>query len=268
MVRQAHNYLVGAFSGVTLIGIAIAVFVFLVSAQVFHDWPVASLGGHNDSAAVAPAKALPGSNQTADAAPTVTTAPAAPTAAAAVGATAGSTAKRADRHHAASTDATGPATVVEAAPDPTTAGDEAPSGEDSTSQASQPSSSSTNSTPDSDTGSTGGSTSSAGTGGSSTSSSGSSNSATGSSGSSGAVTGTTTAPPVAIVNKPAEAIAGTVNGTVGAVNEATGGTLTNTGVAPVVEQVVGGVVGPESVVGKTVDGVGESVNKLLGGGEG
>ena len=35
MVRQAHTYLVGAMSGATLIAIAIAAFVLLVSAQVF-----------------------------------------------------------------------------------------------------------------------------------------------------------------------------------------------------------------------------------------
>ena len=58
----------------------------------------------------------------------------------------------------------------------------------------------------------------------------------------------------------------TVNGTVGAVNEATGGTLEKTGVTEVTEKVVESVAGPESVVGKTVDGVAEAVNGLLGGG--
>jgi len=45
MIRQAHTYLVGAVGGATLIALAIAVFVLLVSAQVFRDWPIAALGG-------------------------------------------------------------------------------------------------------------------------------------------------------------------------------------------------------------------------------
>ena len=40
MIRQAHTYLVGALSGVVVIGIAIAAFVVLVSAQVFHELPI------------------------------------------------------------------------------------------------------------------------------------------------------------------------------------------------------------------------------------
>ena len=60
MVRQARTYFAGAVSGATLIAIAIAFFVVLVSAQVFHDWPIAALGlGHDDSS-VAPAKSLGG----------------------------------------------------------------------------------------------------------------------------------------------------------------------------------------------------------------
>src|SRR6476619_5900228 len=48
MIRQAHTYLVGAMSGATLIAIAIAAFVLLVSAQVFRDWPVAALGNGDE----------------------------------------------------------------------------------------------------------------------------------------------------------------------------------------------------------------------------
>ncbi|MDX6590226.1 MAG: hypothetical protein QOI84_1500 [Solirubrobacterales bacterium] len=55
MIRQAHTYLVSAMSGATLIAIAIAAFVLLVSAQVFRDWPVAALGG-GDSASVSKAE--------------------------------------------------------------------------------------------------------------------------------------------------------------------------------------------------------------------
>src|SRR5882757_11033345 len=59
MIKQAHTYLVGALSGVTLIGIAIAVFVVLVSAQVFQEWPTAEVSSHQRESALAPAKALP-----------------------------------------------------------------------------------------------------------------------------------------------------------------------------------------------------------------
>lgn len=45
MVRQAHTYLVSAMSGATLIAAAIAVFVVLVSVQVFEAWPIDSFGG-------------------------------------------------------------------------------------------------------------------------------------------------------------------------------------------------------------------------------
>src|ERR1700744_2136281 len=70
MVRQARTYFAGAVSGVTLIGLAIALFVALVSAQVFHEWPIAALGFGHDDSAVAPAKSLGGNGaaQTASAA--------------------------------------------------------------------------------------------------------------------------------------------------------------------------------------------------------
>ena len=56
MIKQAHTYLVGALSGVTLIGIAIAVFVVLVSAQVFHELPIVNVSSPDQKpAAVAPA---------------------------------------------------------------------------------------------------------------------------------------------------------------------------------------------------------------------
>ena len=59
MIRQAHTYLAGAMGGATLIAIAIAVFVVLVSAQVFRDWPLAALGG-DDGAAVSESRVAPG----------------------------------------------------------------------------------------------------------------------------------------------------------------------------------------------------------------
>ena len=61
MIRQAHTYLVGAVSGATLIVVAIAVFVLLVSAQVFRDWPIAAFGDSGgDSAAVSDARGAAG----------------------------------------------------------------------------------------------------------------------------------------------------------------------------------------------------------------
>jgi hypothetical protein len=52
---------------------------------------------------------------------------------------------------------------------------------------------------------------------------------------------------------------------VGAVDEATGGTLSEAGVTHVTEEVVNGVAGPESVVGQTVDETVNAVGGLLGG---
>jgi hypothetical protein len=69
-----------------------------------------------------------------------------------------------------------------------------------------------------------------------------------------------------VAKTPANVAAG-VNETVNEVDEAAlGGTLKETGVTEVTEGVVNGLVGPESVVGKTVNGVGETVSGLLGGG--
>lgn len=48
--------------GATLIAGAIAVFVVLVSAQVFSDWPIAALGGGDDSTAVSSAQPARGSS--------------------------------------------------------------------------------------------------------------------------------------------------------------------------------------------------------------
>src|SRR5690554_4523236 len=50
MIRQARNYLLSAVSGATLIAVAIVAFVGLITAQVFTDWPLAALGGRDDSA--------------------------------------------------------------------------------------------------------------------------------------------------------------------------------------------------------------------------
>src|ERR1700684_4147026 len=100
MIRQAHTYLVGALSGVTLIGIAIGVFILLVSAQFSHEWPIAALGSHNQKAAVSPAKALPATGGVAATASTGATAGAArPNAAKAGDGVAGASAQDAAPHH-------------------------------------------------------------------------------------------------------------------------------------------------------------------------
>lgn len=57
MIRQAHSYFLGAMSGTALIAGAVVVFVVLVSAQAFKDWPISALGGgFGESAPLAPGK--------------------------------------------------------------------------------------------------------------------------------------------------------------------------------------------------------------------
>ncbi len=65
---------------------------------------------------------------------------------------------------------------------------------------------------------------------------------------------------------PANVSAG-INETVNKVDEtALGGTLKETGVTEVTENLVNNLTGPETVVGKTVNGLGEVVGGLLDGG--
>lgn len=57
MIRQAHSYMAGAVSGAALIATAIVIFVVLVAAQVFKDWPVPNLGleaGDDASVSISP----------------------------------------------------------------------------------------------------------------------------------------------------------------------------------------------------------------------
>jgi hypothetical protein len=253
MIRQAHTYLVGALSGVTLIGIAIGVFILLVSAQVFHEWPIADLGGHNENSAVSSGQALP---TTGGVAATVGTGASAgrPNAAKAAAGAVPTTPKHAVHRKAlADPGAVADATTPESAgsiPSPSD-GEPSPGGH-SGSNSSQPSSSSQSSSPSNSSGSSGLS----GNGGAATASSGSSGSG------SGTAAGTTVPP---VTTKPPQ-VAATVNETVHAVDEgALGGTLEKTGVTEVTEGVANGVAGPETVVGKTVQGVGEVVGGLLGG---
>ncbi len=128
MIRQAHTYLVGALSGVTLIGIAIGVFIVLVSAQVFHEFPLADAGSHAERPGVAEARALTAPGQGAAKATGATATTASPrttkthgTGAATTGTTARSRAGGGNVQRAA-----GPTTSVEAA-SPTTGGGESSS---------------------------------------------------------------------------------------------------------------------------------------------
>jgi hypothetical protein len=278
MVRQARTYFAGAVSGVTLIGIAIALFVVLVSAQVFHEWPIAALGfGHHDSA-VAPAKSLGGERmpQTASTAKTspATTRPAK---------AAAPTPTPQDAHHrhhsqsqaATAEDVTRAAPVAEGTSGSVTSGHESSSATPvSGSPSSSPTSSSSTSSAPSNS-SSGGSNSASGSsasgsgssGSSSGGSSGGSSSSGESSGGGSASGGSPVTETVETVSKTPANVAAGVNETVNNVDEtALGGTLKETGVTEVTESVVNGVAGPETVVGKTVNGVGEVVGGLLGGG--
>lgn len=247
-------------SGVTLIGVAIAVFVVLVSAQVFHDFPLSALTGGSNNDSVAPAKAVATTGGDATTATTGgTLGKANPAgAAAATAAPAGVKGNRKAARH-------GTGNRAVAAGNPAATADEV--GGAPTSESTSPSSAGA------ETGSsTSGSTSSSGSSGST--SSGSSSSGSNSSSASASSTPTTSTvkvPPVEeTVEKAAgggldEGVVGTVNGTVGTLDEATGGTLSQTGISGVVENVVESVAGPETVVGKTVNGLGEVVGGLLGG---
>jgi hypothetical protein len=283
MIRQAHTYLVGALSGVVVIGIAIAAFVVLVSAQVFHDLPIPALSSSDQkAAAVSQAKALTSPDRQAVATTggistgTIQLNHTTANANAAGGGQPGAAKAQPRAHHQATAatptgDATGPAEVVESAPSTSTetGNSGSPSGGGSTggSHSSQPSSNSQPSSGNSGGGNTNSTSGSSGTSGAN------SGTPTPTSGSGGSATGTSgggsssTSPPATPVTtaKPSEAVTEAVNGTVGTVDEAVGGTLGETGATHVTEEVVNGVAGPESVVGKTVDGVGEVVGGLLGG---
>ncbi|MFT3865834.1 MAG: hypothetical protein QM729_16335 [Solirubrobacterales bacterium] len=243
MIRQARNYLVGAFSGVTLIGIAIGVFVLLVSAQVFHNFPLGQLSGQSDSQAVAPSKALKEGAGT--------------TATTARGATATRSAKAdagtatTGRHHVAKKkDDTENAVVAAIGAEPTAAGEESSTSESTGTGGSHTSSSSSGSKGSSSSGSSDTATASQSSGG---------DESTSGSESGSSKTPTTTAKTIS------GGVEETVDTTVGAVNEATGGSLEKSGVSTTVEEVVKTTVGPESTVGKTVDGAAEVVSGLLGG---
>jgi len=243
MVRQAHTYLVGAMSGATLIAAAIAVFVVLVTAQVFQDWPIAGLGGGGeDSASVAGGRSSDSG---------------AGDGAAANGAASGAGGAAAANHtgdrkrpaaNPISTDAPGGRTIQPGGSVPggepgtgTEAGGGAPqNGGASPAPQGSPAA----------TGSGGG----AGGGGGGTGGGGGGGGAGAGSGSGTGGSGSSTS----------ESVANTVNETVHGLDQTvTGGALEKTGVTGVTEGVVEGVVGPESTVGKVVDEATGVVGGLL-----
>jgi hypothetical protein len=229
VIRQAHTYLVGALGGATLIAIAIAAFVMLVSAQVFTDWPLAGLGKSSDNGvSAAEVVDAPDGGATAGAGAAATTARAT---SAAAKAGSGSAAGAKDGSAAAVT-VDGSRDNAEAGGGETAAGGGGSGGGGSgnTPAAQTAPASSGGGNPTSPSG--GGS----GGGGSSTASS------------------------------PSQTVTSTVNDTVTKVDQtATGGTLEKTGVTGVTEGVVDGVAGPESVVGQVVDGAVGTVEGILGG---
>lgn len=223
MVRQAHTYLVGAMGGATLVVIAIAAFVMLVSTQVFTNWPIAGFGGDDEAGVSASQPVEPSSAAGAGAA-------------SAAGATAASP-DRAQQQTGAQGD--GRTQVGEnAAGLQSGSGAEVPSGGGSDgSPSGQGSPGTTTTNPAS-----GGGASGSGAGGA------------GSSGGGGAA------------SSPSQTVTSTVNDTVTKVDETVlGGALGGTGVTEVTQGVVEGVAGPESTVGKVVDGAVGTVGGLLGG---
>jgi hypothetical protein len=229
MVRQAHTYLVGAMSGATLIAAAIAVFVVLVSALVFQDWPIAGLGsGGEDSAAV------PGGRSTGPQAGDEAAANGAASGAGGAAATNPSERGKRRQTNATSVDAPGGTTLQpgggapggEAGGEP---GGAAGTGTD-TGGSGSPAPQGSPAAGGSGAGGGGGGAGAGGGGGGGSGAGGESGSST-----SGSVTDT-------------------VNETVHGLDETvTGGALEKTGVTGVTEEVVDGTLGPESTVGKVVD---------------
>jgi hypothetical protein len=230
MVRQAHTYLVGAMSGATLIAIAIALFVLLVSAQVFRDWPIAALG-RDDGASVSKAEPVGGT-------PTGNSGTAIGAGAGSATASGGAPGGGNPAPRAGGDGGSAPSATIEGSG---TAGAAAGGGGDGGgSGAGAPS------------GSAGGPARSA----TDTSSGGD----RGGGGGGGSDSGTTTPSTSGKVTE-------TVNDTVDQVDQtATGGTLNEAGVTEVTEGVVNGVAGPESAVGKVVDEAAGAVGGVLGAG--
>jgi len=282
MVRQARRYLVGAVSSVTVVSIAIVLFVVLVSAQVFTDWPIAALDGGGEKSAVSAASEV---SAEVESAPSAAAQPKTVNPATSRTATAGDlTAAGDDR-------AGGGDTRIAAPQDNTSVGSTAPPVTESEPVRSASDGGSTGSSPRSPSDSDSGSGSApapsqsapASSGGGSTPASNSNSGISdGSKGSGGGASGGATEsegskPPGKVVEEVVDPVTGgggsttakvteTVNSTVDTVDETlTGGALKEAGVTGLTEEVVEGVVGPESVVGKTVDETLNAVGGLLGG---
>jgi hypothetical protein len=229
VIRQAHTYMVGAVSGATLIAIAIAVFVLLVSAQVFRDWPIAALGDGGGSTGVSDARAASSGPAVAAPASAAATAKSAHAPTVANGRAGGSS----GAGGAANTGSVGgsaatPAGQVGGGPEEGANGGGSGGG-----------GSPTTSSPPSQT--------------ASSNPSGSSNSGGGGKGTGGSAATT-----------PSGQLSETVNDTVNTVDQTvTGGALEKTGVSGATEGLVNGVVGPESTVGKVVDETVGAVEGLL-----
>ena len=226
MVREAHTYLVGAMSGATLIAAAIAVFVVLVTAQVFQNWPIDGLGGSGEDSAAVSGDRTTGSGAGDGAAATGT-------ANGAGGAAAANSGGRAVKHdpNTVSTGAPGSKAFQPGASAPGGEGGAGAGGGDGA--AGSP----TSQNPAADSAGNGGGAG-AGTGG----------------GGGGSAAGGSTS----------ETVTNTVNETVHGVDETvTGGVLEKSGVTGVTEGVVNGVAGPESTVGQVVDGATGAVGGLL-----
>jgi hypothetical protein len=240
MIRQAHTYLVGAMGGATLIAIAIAVFVMLVSAQVFRDWPIAALGDGNEAAEVSQAQPVGGAGAAADGSDSGGKADLTRGGGGADRAKAGGgvDAARGGGSLAVNGGAVGGdgESVREDSGTPGASGGGGGSGDAAGGGAPQATSAPSG----------GGAVSSGGGGGKSTA------------GSGGGSGGSTSSPPTS------GQVTETVNGTVNKVDEAAlGGTLDNSSVTEVTEGVVNGVAGPESPVGKVVDEAVGAVGGLL-----
>lgn len=233
MIRQAHTYLAGAVSGTALVAAAVVAFVLLVSIQALRDWPLAGISvGGGDSAV---STLGPGGNAAIQSA-----AAGAAGATTAGAATSGRSARGANGRSAT---AGRNETRLGAAPTPASGVPiaEAPSSSPAGPTAGEPNSPSPSgsASASSDGGNGGGSAPGAGAG----------------AGSSAGGGGQSTS----------GAITNTVNKTVAGVDEAAGGVIGSTGVTEATEKVVEGAAGPESPLGKTVDGVAKTVGGLLGG---
>jgi hypothetical protein len=237
MVRQAHTYLVGAMGGTTLIGVSIVVFVVLVSAQVFKDWPIAALGGGGEETAAVSSGHPEQSSPAAFTASNSPSAGAAPQRASG-GVNGSSVPGGSVARHGGLTTLNGGSNQADSDGGSPSTGSPGPAA------AASPNS-------NAGSGSAGPASSGAGSG---------SSTGGGGHGSSGGEAGSGAAPP------PSGQVAETVNHTVAGVDEtALGGALHETGVSEVTESVVNGVAGPESPVGHVVDETAGAVGGLLHG---